>query len=371
MFTAGFSELGSEQGRQLERQIATAARQKGIRLIGPNCMGLYYPKTRLTFGIDFPKESGSVGYIAQSGGNSIYGIREAATRGLYFSKVISYGNACDLNESDFLEYLAQDPETKIIAAYIEGIKDGQRFLKVLRQATRAKPVIIFKGGTTEIGLKTAASHTSAIAGSDRIWHSLLHQLGAIQVHSIEEIVDVALLFIYMSPPHGKNIALLGTGGGASVQAADACSNAGLAVPTLPAEIRQRLKDILGLEAGNIFINPLDLFSRNKQGVIEQAIKVIANYDQIDLLLMHIQLGISAMHEQNIEAFAAYTEAIINLAKQINKRTAVVLSSLASVESKQIASEWQSRLYKAGFPVYPSVHSAANAISKFIQYHHRQ
>ena len=369
MFTAGFSETGSEEGRELERQITTLARRKGIRLIGPNCMGLYCPKTRLAFGTDFPKKSGSIGFIAQSGGNSIYAIREAATRGIYFSKVTSYGNACDLNGADFLEYLAQDPETKIITAYIEGLKDGQRFIKVLRQAAREKPVIIFKGGTTEIGAKTAASHTSAIAGSGRIWHSLLQQVGAIQVYSIEELVDVALLFTYMSPPRGKNTAVIGLGGGASVQAADVCSNAGLAMPTLPVEIRQRLKDILGMEAGNIFNNPLDLYHRGRQELIEQAVKVIANYDQIDLLIMQIPFDMYAI--PMAKPLGLYIKSLIKLSKGINKRTAVVLSFIASAEYKQITFARLIALSKAGFPVYPSVSRAANAISKFIQYHRRQ
>jgi len=368
-FTAGFSETGTEEGRQLEWQIASTARQNGIRIIGPNCMGVYCPKTGLTFCPDFPKETGSVGYIAQSGGNSIYSVREAAMRGIRFSKVVSYGNACDLSETDFLEYLSQDPETKIITAYIEGVKDGQRFSKVLRQAARVKPVIIFKGGTTQIGAKTVASHTSAIAGSETIWRSLLRQAGAIQVDSLDELFDVALAVNYMSPPHGRNVALIGLGGGASVQAADACSNAGLALPPFPLEIRQRLKDIIGLEAGNIFNNPLDLYHRNRQEILEEAIKVIANYEQIELLIIHIPfdaLIITPRWGAN-----QYIEAIINLGEQINKRTTIVLEFVAKTESKQIASEAQLTLYKAGFPVYPSVRRAANAISKLIQYHHWQ
>ena len=213
MFTAGFSETGERALGDLELAVASLARQRGVRIIGPNCMGLYCAKSGLSFRTNFPRQSGPVGFISQSGGNTTYGVLEAAVRGVYFSKVVSYGNACDLNETDFLEYLTGDPETKIIAAYIEGVVDGRNFIEVLRRATAIKPVVIFKGGTTETGARTASSHTSAIAGSDRIWSTLLRQVGAFQVDSIEEMVDVLLLFTYMSPSKGRKAAVIGLGGG--------------------------------------------------------------------------------------------------------------------------------------------------------------
>jgi len=367
LYTAGFSELGEEEGKRLELQITTIARQRDIRVIGPNCMGLYCPKTGLSFSLNLPTQSGSVGYAAQSGGNSIYGVREGATRGVYFSKVISYGNACDLNETDFLDYLAHDPETKIITAYIEGVKNGARFMKVLKEATEVKPVIIYKGGITKAGVRAAASHTGAIAGSERIWDSLLKQAGAIQVHSVEELVDIALLFTYISPPKGKNMAIIGIGGGNSVQAADACASAGLNMPALPIEIRQRIKDIIGTEAGLSFQNPLDIYRIDRQDVMDEAIRVVANFDQIDSLFMHIPFDIGPTRA-NIELILRYIKSVINSGKEINKRTAVVLHSITTVKSQQAASEAQTALYKAGFPVYPSVSRAATAISKFIQYH---
>ena len=369
MFTAGFSEIADEEGKQLESQIAAIAHQKGIRIIGPNCMGLYCPKTGLSYCSDFPRESGSVGYIAQSGGHGLYGVVEATTRGIRFSKAISYGNACDLNESDFLEYLTEDAETRIIAAYIEGITEGHRFLEVLTQAARLKPVIIFKGGATETGARTVSSHTSAIAGSDIIWSSLIQQVGAIQVHSVEELNDVLLLFTYMSPPRGRNIAIIGLGGGASVQAADACSSAGLTVPLLPPEISQRLKDTNVTDAGKMFNNPVDMYSHGSSPLIQNTIKTIANSNQVDLLMMHLSFDHFPLPE--VRDVQQYAEAIISLGKEINRRTAVVLHAIALPQSKQIASEIQIALTEAGFPVYPSVSRAANAIAKFVQYYHRQ
>ncbi|MCJ7744273.1 MAG: CoA-binding protein, partial [Dehalococcoidales bacterium] len=154
--TAGFSETGEEEGIRLEAELVAEARQHNIRVLGPNCLGIYYPKSRLSFSPIFPRESGVVGFISQSGGNSNYLVRQAALRGVRFSKGISYGNACDLNEADFLEYLAVDPETKIIAMYIEGLKDGKRFRRALEVATKEKVVVLLKGGLTEGGARAVA-----------------------------------------------------------------------------------------------------------------------------------------------------------------------------------------------------------------------
>lgn len=368
VFSAGFGETGTEEGKRLESEIAAIARQRNIRLIGPNCMGLYCPETRLSFCTEFPADGGSVGYLAQSGGHGVYVVMDAASRGVRFSKVISYGNACDLNETDFLEYLADDPKTKVIAAYIEGVKDGARFLKVLKRATAAKPVIILKGGHSETGARTAASHTNALAGSYRVWSSLLQQTNAIEVDTVEELADMLLLFEYMSPPRGRNAAIVGVGGGASVLAADDCSRVGLAVPPLPIEISKALVITANGDAGKIFRNPIDMLNDDQQ-VIQEAIRMVARWDQIDFLL--IQLMFDVQPYPAFDLLGAYTESIVSLRKEVNKPSAIVLHGIITPESQRVAFEKQAVLYKAGFPVFPSIGRAANAISKFIRYHREQ
>jgi len=148
-FTSGFSENGTEEGRRLEAEVCDLARRGGIRLIGPNCMGVYCPKAGLSYAPDYPTESGPVSFMCQSGGNAIYFTRYAAQRGVRFSKLISFGNAADINENELMEYFTADPETEIIAAYIEGFKNGRCFSQAVRKAAAVKPVIIMKGGLTE------------------------------------------------------------------------------------------------------------------------------------------------------------------------------------------------------------------------------
>ncbi len=194
IFSAGWGEIADEEGKKMQAEMIAVARRLGIRVIGPNCMGIYCPKTALTYFRNFPKQSGPFAFISQSGMNASYAILEGEMRSIYYSKVISYGNATDLNESDFLEYLAEDPETKVIAGYIEGVKDGIRFLKVLKKAAKLKPIILYKAGITEHGVRATASHTGSIAGSDKVWDSLLKQAGVLRAHSMEELIDVLILY---------------------------------------------------------------------------------------------------------------------------------------------------------------------------------
>lgn len=368
LFSAGFGEIDNKEGAQRQIQTAALAQQMGIRIIGPNCMGLYCPKTRIVFHPDFPKESGRIGFLSQSGGNAIYAVREGATKGIYFSKVISYGNASDLNECDFLEYLTYDPDTKIISAYIEGINDGTRFIKALKEATQAKPVIIYKGGTTESGTRAVASHTGALAGSGMVWDSLFKQTGTLQVHSMEELLDMLLLFECMSPPKGKATAILGIGGGRSVQAADDCSRAGLTVPLLPVETRRRLENLYASETGASFRNPVDMYFA-RWDLAQETIKVVANCDQIDLLIIHINLGWNPRYEKNI--IKPYVGLFTGLGKEISKPTAIVLQPFGVARWAASAPEAEAALYEVGFPVYSSVGQAARAIAKYVDYHRRQ
>ncbi len=367
--TAGFSEVGTEEGKRLEDKIIEIARRGGIRIIGPNCFGIYCPKTKLVSGLGFPRECGNVGFISQSGGSYFYTVRAAASRGVRFSKAISYGNACDLNESDFLEYFTKDPDTKIIAAYIEGVKEGQRFLKALKEAAKVKPVIVHKGGYTEAGVKTAASHTGSLSGEDAIWDTIFKQAGVIRVYSMDELVDVILPFIYMFPPKGRNAAVLGAGGGASVQVADECERAGLHVPKPPPEVLKKLKEFTP-EAGSILGNPLDsqlsFWDPSKFG---DSVKIFASWVGIDLMILHLGMYSGPSPRMHIASMEVRREAYISSAKECDKPVAIVLHSVVpSPESLEIVAKWQHSCSEAELPFYPSTGRAANAINKFIKYH---
>lgn len=372
LFTSGYSEIEDVKGKNLEAELLAAAKDSGIRIIGPNCMGIYNPKATLTFAADypdqkgFPAESGQLGLISQSGGNASSSIREATTRGIFFSKVISYGNGADLNESDFLEYLMNDNDTKVIGIYAEGVKEGRRFLNVISEAAARKPVIVYKGGITEAGARACASHTSAIAGSATIWRYLLRQVGSIQVHNMHELVDVAVILLKMPKFKGKRVAIIGSGGGTGVSAADDCNNAGLVVPLLNNRIRKRLVKICGSEAGSIYRNPVDLSAFAPKETLMKAMICVINSNEIDLALIHFQFDAWAIGYRS-EMIMPYTETIIELSKIISKPLVIVLHGQTTKIAKQMASTMEEKLVETGLPVFTSFSQAATAISRVLDY----
>ena len=369
-FTSGFSEACTEEGNQLENEICSLARQSGIRIIGPNCLGVYCPKAGISYASDFSKESGSVALICQSGGNTNYIVREGANRGVRFSKVISYGNAADIDESDLLEYLADDPDTEVIAAYIEGVRDGRRFRQVLEEASRVKPVIVFKAGISESGAGVAASHTGALSGLDKVWDGLLRQVGAIRVYSLEELIDMAVAFSYLPLLSGRRVSIVGVGGGATVVATDDCINAGLIVPHLPNEIRRKLSRLLETEVGTIISNPIDLAAEAFKFGFHNILNVLANYEGIDLNIVHFPSGIIGPFPPSfsIRITDFLLEDTIKAHKELAKPIIIVIHYPTSNSDYEWMLEAQRKCCEAGIPVYHSMSSAAKAIDRFLRYH---
>jgi acyl-CoA synthetase (NDP forming) len=361
--TAGFSETGEEPRIKLEAELAEVARRNGIRIIGPNCMGIYCPKSRLSFSPAFPRESGSVGVISQSGGNSIYLVRQAALRGVRFSKVISYGNACDINESDLLEYLANDPDTKIIALYIEGIKDGKRFRRVMEEATKEKTVVLLKGGTTDGGARAVAGHTASLAGSRATWDALCKQLGIISVSSIDEMIDVLVTLLFLPLPGGRNVLLFGAGGGASVLIADEFESRGLKVPALPKEIIDQIREFTPI-AGNILRNPVDYSQAmtNTEGVVK-TFAILSRWEGADFFVMFIRTGqftASRISDHQL-GYMLMSRFPIKQGQLPKPVVMVIEPSIIPEEAKAILAAICNSIV-SGLPVYYSFATAANAIN---------
>lgn len=255
-FTAGFEETGEEEGIALGRKVREIAERGGLRLIGPNCMGLYVPSSGIGTFDQLPKKSGPVCFLSQSGGHCNWYAHYGPNYGVNFSKVISFGNAYVLDSTDFLEYLDTDSDTKIICMYLEGIKDGGKLLRQVREINKVKPIIIWKAGLTDYGSRAVAAHTASLAGQEAVWRGFFAQTGAVPVLSLEEMAEMAMSFLYMKPPKGKRVAVLGLGGGTSVAAADTCGREGLDVPPLSQHTQNELKKFIRL-AGASIRNPLD------------------------------------------------------------------------------------------------------------------
>ncbi|MCP4749801.1 MAG: hypothetical protein GY866_02820 [Proteobacteria bacterium] len=370
MFTARFSETGRQEAAELEREVLRRARAANIRIIGPNCMGMYHGKIGIAFTDALPHKHGNVGLITQSGQMAEEIARYGALRSVYFSKIISYGNALDLNETDFLEYMADDPETDIILMYIEGVRAGRSFFRCLQQAASKKPVVILKGGRGESGTRAASSHTASMAGSEAVLKSLVVQAGAVWVNEFNELIDQAVAFSFLPTIDGTNVGVAGGGGGSSVLAADQCEAAGLNVIQIPEEMRRELKDE-GSTIWDWIGNPVDMSIRDSAGFVPGVmLEKMAKHVDFNLL---IALMNDPHHERQKGMKAA------DYLKQFKLDALNGTPILAIVPDKSIGAEeadhwsWKalceirSAVIDAGIPVYPTVRRAALAAGRMAAY----
>jgi acetyltransferase len=258
IISAGFREVG-EDGARLERQVSDIARKYSMRLVGPNCLGAMNtdPSVRLnaSFASQMPAE-GSIAFASQSGALGEAVIDYAAGEGIGFSKFISVGNKADVNENDVLEYLREDPQTKVILLYIEDIVDGRRFVDTVTRVTQEKPIIAVKAGVSPEGAKAASSHTGALAGSDEAYNAILKQSGVIRVESIIYLFDYARAFAKQPLPRGNRVAIITNGGGPGIMATDASVRYGLKISQFSEATKAKLRAGLPKEAS--VNNPIDL-----------------------------------------------------------------------------------------------------------------
>lgn len=244
IITAGLGETGAE-GAAMEKEILQVANQAGIRLVGPNCMGHFNTSNGFsTLRMGIPIDKGEVGVISQSGGFAMHILQCGIESGAGFSKFVSVGNEVDLHFEDFLEYLAQDDDTRVITGYIEGLRKGRDFVRLASETTKKKPIVVVKVGRTGAGAKAAKSHTSAVAGSDLTYDAMFRQTGVIRVDEVEEIFDVASALLRQPLPRGNRVAILTGGGGFGCVTSDACERLGLDVAPLSPHTIERLNAVL-------------------------------------------------------------------------------------------------------------------------------
>jgi acyl-CoA synthetase (NDP forming) len=312
LFTAGYSETGTAEGRALEAEIVRVARASGIRLIGPNGMGFYCPKSGLSFFPQLSKEHGSIGIISHSGSLANILGYIAGDKGLRFSKMVSIGNECDLSITDFLDYLGEDDDTRVVGIYMEGIKEGSRFIEVLRRTSLKKPVIIWKVGLTPEGARAAASHTGALAGSDEIWQNMARQGGAIPIAGFEAFADTLMGFSLLDGELGDRIAVISGPGGLAVSAAEACGFNSLKLAKLMKETQTALSNFVP-PIGTSLKNPIDvgMTATLDIDIYIQAVRIVAEDPSVDTLLI-IGIGLSPETNQR------YTESLIDLRQQSQK-----------------------------------------------------
>lgn len=281
--SAGFKETGSV-GARIEREMIRRARELNIRILGPNCLGLIDTSSRLnaTFAPGMPSE-GNIAFFSQSGALCIAILDWALGEGIGFSKFISLGNKSDLDEIDFLRYLADDESTKVILGYLEGIEDGRTFIDVAREVTRKKPVVITKSGGTSAGARAASSHTGSLAGSERSIQAAFHQAGIIRADTVSDLFDYALAFACQPVLKGSRIAILTNSGGPGIMAADAIERHKLHLASFSKETQDGLRSFLPTIAS--IYNPVDIIGDARAERYHKSLELIFHDPNVDGVLV--------------------------------------------------------------------------------------
>ncbi|MHA1358631.1 MAG: CoA-binding protein [Candidatus Helarchaeota archaeon] len=368
IFSSGFGEVGKGE---LEAEILRIAKGK-IRILGPNCIGVYSTEARLGYFVDQPiADEGNISFISQSGGIarkfiwSSYG-------GFPVRATVSTGNTIDISITELLNYFARDPKTHIIGAYLESIKNGQEFFALLKKITLKKPVVILKTGRTVKGKVAARSHTGAITGSYEIFASLVKQAGGILVETLEELTDVILGLKTLGNmlPQGNRTAIINTGGGIAVEMTDICESMNFIVSNLESTTQHQLQKLLPA-VNTIIENPIDLggagFDPNLLG---NMIKNLSEDQNIDLILsVHEIERFQALNNyfQVTDISKAYTQVMRDNRNPLKPIISILPRSWEAIDHFITYQNYRHNLLEANIPSYPTTQRALKMLTKLIQY----
>ncbi len=390
IITAGLGETG-EEGVRTEREIVETAKQIGMRMVGPNCMGHFNGITGFsTLRMSFPIEKGSIGVISQSGGFAMNILTCGIEAGAGFSKFVSVGNEADLHFEDFLRYMAADQDTKIITGYIEGLRKGKEFFQLAKETTKKKPIVVVKVGRTEAGAKAARSHTSAIAGADVIYDAAFRQSGVLRVDSVEELFDVASALLRQPLPRGNRVAILTSGGGIGCVTSDACERLGLKVAPLSKNTIEKLNKVLPDRWPHA--NPVDTVASGFANVTYDCIWPLLEDTELDGLLIVGGVGMSTMFPRftqgNLKAFLGQAdnpsslvdfvqkmatdseklelEGLDKLLEYMDRLKKPVIISTHTTEAVRTSPVYE-KLRKNGMMMYSTPERAALVMAKLVEY----
>ena len=358
ILASGFKETGPE-GARLEQQVLEAARAGGVRVIGPNTSGMFNLHHKVNLLALANVKAGDIGFISQSGNMLLALVLEAEHNGhVGFSTYVGPGNQTDVGFNDYLRYLGEDDNTKVATLYVEGFRDGQRFLQVARETTAKKPVVVYKSGSTEAGRKAAASHTGALAGSYAMTVDLLRQAGVSVVQHSDEILPVAEGLGLMQSARGKRVAVISDGGGQATIASDRLAEAGLVLAELSEATRRRLGTILFPQAS--LVNPVDVAGSTdaNPALLAECMAIVADDDNVDAVFLVGMFGGYGIRfaEDLLGGEMRGAESMIELGRRCGKPL-VIYSLYEAVKPAPLR-----RLHEAGLPVYSSIEHAVRVLS---------
>lgn len=371
--SGGFAESGGE-GIKLEADLVKAARQGCLRFMGPNTMGHADTSSQLsTLAWTFETPPGPVALLSQSGNYGHRVLHRGMMSGIGFSKFVCTGNEADIHFADYFEYLAEEKDTKIIAAYIEGLREGRRFFELAKKITPHKPVIVIKAGATEASAKAAMSHTATLAGSEKVYAAAFHQAGVLRVEDDDELCDVVTALLYQPLPQGKKIGILTIGGGLGVMSAEACEKEGLEIPKLAPTTIEKLNAQLPPRWSHA--NPVDMagISMAENPVIFPSLFAMMDDKDVDAILLQAPIGANTdrlatmFNEEEIKAYRQMEEKSLDRLSQRVKRDEKPVFMVKPAVEFATDPEVASLFSREGIPVYPSPRRAAKVLKQLAWY----
>jgi len=355
--SGGFKEVGA-RGAELERKLVEAARAGGARVVGPNCMGVYSPRGRVTLFEGFPREPGDVALVSHSGGMAEMIVMMLAERGLGISLLASTGNEADLTLVDFIEYMSRDEDTRVIGGYIEQVKDGRRFLEEARKAAARKPIVLMKVGRGEAGRRAALFHTGALAGMDKVLSAAFKQAGVIRAETLLELVEYCMTFSRLNPTPVRGVGVITGPGGLGVVLVDAVEQAGLKAPEFTEETKLKLREILPPVAG--VSNPADLTLAMVRDIdlVRRAALILDKDPKVDVMMV----GVAAVLTYSRQIAEEFAKVMSEAGEQCSKPLVAVCPHVGEAETHL------RKLVQAGIPVYLTPESAASSLAALSAYH---
>jgi len=352
IISAGFSEVGRE-GARLEREVIGLCRKYGMRMQGPNCLGLISVQSRVnaSFAPTMPLP-GNIAFISQSGALGSTILNWAIRNEIGFTKFISLGNEADLNAADFIEALEDDEETKVIGLYMEGVKEGKRFIEVAKKVVRKKPIIAIKAGTTDAGIRAVSSHTGSLAGSDTAFSAAFRKAGIIRANTLEELFNLVLAFSSQPTPRGNRILIVTNGGGPGILAADACEKMGLDLPLLEYEIRENLRRLMPPHAS--LNNPLDVLGDADENRYKLALEAGLKSNNVDGIIV-------ILTPQAVTPCEEVAKVVVKLGKGSSKP--IIASFMGFEETSEVIKI----LKRGGVPNYAFPETAAFVLKSMHDY----
>ena len=370
LYTAGYSETGTEQGTRLERELEELARGAGLNIVGPNCIGIFNPKVGVGVNIGgYHGESGNLAFISHSGSQTQGFTRGALAHGIKVSKVVSMGNGLILDTSDYLEYFAQDEDTSVIGMYVEGVRDGRRLFTTLREVCTQKPVLIWKVGETEEAGQVAAGHSTSRAVRPEIWDAMLRQCGAINMEDVGELLETAKLLLNLQSTTGDRLGLLALSGGHSTEMANIFSKAGFRVPPLSEESYHRILEHWDV-VGSTYRNPLEGRTLANPDHLNNVLDVLNDAEEIDIIVHEVNVG--QPRDGVIPIFRRHGPDLLCQFRARAKKPYIVAISTSSPQTDLEATDAVfSQLTSAGIPTCFGLQATARALRRFVDYQRYQ